>query len=129
MSDIDGLELVKSLAQALYDKKGANIMALDVRGISSMTDYYLIAEGNVERHVKALAGAVEEKLKEHGEKPAYTEGLKTCDWVVIDCWNVMVHLFVPHLRQKYQLERLWTEAKLVELDLDLSSAGVEVDVV
>jgi ribosome-associated protein len=130
MTDVSGIELVKDLAQALDDKKGANIMALDVRGISSMTDYFLIAEGNVERHVKALAGAVQERMKEHGDQPAYVEGLEIGDWVVIDCWSVVVHLFVPQLRQKYQLERLWTEAKLIDLDLDTSVAGVrEVDVV
>ena len=126
MSDIDSLELLKDLAQALYDKKGANILALDVRGISTMTDYFLIAEGNVERHVKALADAVLVTLKKHGEQPAFVEGEQTSDWIVIDCWGVVVHVFVPQLRQRYQLERLWTDAKLVDLGLEVS-VGAERD--
>ena len=130
MSDVNSLELLKDLAQALYDKKGANILALDVRGISTMTDYFLIAEGNVERHVKALADAVQKTLKKHGERPAFVEGVQTSEWIVIDCWGVVVHLFVPRLRQRYQLERLWTDAKLVDLGLDESVGAVrDLDVV
>lgn len=109
--------VVRKIAQRIYDKKGFNILALDVRGVSSMTDFFLIAEGTVDRHVKALSGAVLDALDEVGEKPFRIEGSQNADWIVIDCWRVMVHLFGPGLRDRYQLERLWKEGKVVDLEL------------
>ncbi len=122
---LSSLELLRKLAQVVYDKKGFNIIALDVRGLSSMTDYFLIAEGHVERHVIAMAKAIEDELSESGEKGVLIEGLESGDWVVIDGWEVVVHLFVPSLRQHYQLERVWQQAKLVELGLDTSEEAGE----
>lgn len=113
-------QLVSHIANTINDKKGRNIIALDVKGISSMTDYIVVAEGNVDRHVIAISRAIEESLREKGEKPVYQEGLRNGDWVVLDYIHVMVHLFMPGLREKYQLERLWTDAKLIDLDLDTS---------
>ncbi len=108
-------------AQIIVDKKGFNILALDVRGLSSITDYILIAEGNVDRHVAAIAHAIMEGM---GEKPLYVEGLQTGDWVVIDYSEIMIHLFMPGLREKYQLERLYPDSKIVELDIDYSNEKV-----
>ena len=113
-------EQVKLIAQTISDKKGRNIMALDVRGHSSMTDYIVVAEGNVDRHVIAISKAVEDSLRETGEKPVYVEGLRNGDWVVLDFIQVMVHLFMPGLREKYQIERLWSDATLIDLQLSYS---------
>lgn len=111
-------QLVSKIAQAIYDKKGMHIIALDVTGVSSITDYILIAEGNVDRHVVAIAKNIEKELFEAGfGHPSYIEGLQNGDWVVLDYIHVMVHLFVPGLREKYQLERLWSQGKLMELHL------------
>lgn len=120
---IKGSELdhLNKIAQAIYDKKGFNILALDVRGISSITDYVIIAEGNVGRHVSAIANAVEKELKEIGETPVYVEGLQDGDWVVLDYGFIMVHIFMPGLRDKYQLEQLWKEAKIIDLSIDVAS--------
>lgn len=116
------MQLLNQLAQAIYDKKAANIVALDVRGLSSMTDYLLVAEGSVDRHVKALSEEVLKTLDQLNIKPSHVEGTQESDWIVIDCWDVVVHLFVPQLRGRYQIERLWQEAKVVNLELDLSRA-------
>lgn len=113
MSEVE--DRLRKIAQAIVDKKGFNVIALDVRGISTMTDYFLIAEGNVERHIKALADVVQDELKDEDVR---AEGLESPDWVVLDCWEIVVHLFTPEMRQKYQIERIWEEAKLVDLDLD-----------
>lgn len=113
-------KLLTLIAQTIHDKKGKNIIALDVKGVSSLTDYIIVAEGNVDRHVIAISKAVEEALEKVGEKPEYVEGLRNGDWVVLDYVQVMVHLFMPGLREKYQLERMWTEAKLIELNLETS---------
>lgn len=114
------IALLNKIAQIIYDKKGFNIIALDVQGISSITDYLLIADGNIDRHVIAIAKSIMEELKEQGEEPVHVEGLQTGDWIVLDYVEVMIHLFMPGLRDKYQLERLWPESKIVELDIDYS---------
>ncbi len=114
---IDSITFLHKIAQVISDKKGFNLLALDVRGLSSITDYLLIAEGNVDKHVTAIARAI---LEEFGERPVHIEGLQTGDWIVIDYSEVMIHLFMPNLREKYQLERLWPESSLVELDVDYS---------
>jgi len=109
------LEYLDLIAQAIYDKKGLNILALDLRGISSITDYVVIAEGTVDRHVIALARAVMDTLSAEGLKPMHTEGLMVGDWVVLDYSFVIVHLFLPALRDTYHLEELWKEAEIVDL--------------
>ncbi|HLB53037.1 MAG TPA: ribosome silencing factor [Chlamydiales bacterium] len=117
MKPISFLQLV---SQIVYEKKGFNTLALDVHGLSSITDYFFIAEGNVDRHVIALAKAVIEKLEEEGEKPLHVEGLQVGDWIVLDYGEVMIHLFGPGLREKYSLERLWKESQIVDLEIDES---------
>ncbi len=96
--------VLKKVAQAIVDKKGFNL-----------TDYFLVAEGNVERHVQGLARVVEELLKEEGMAPACVEGFAEGHWIVIDCWEVMIHLFTPPYRKKYALERVWERGKLMDL--------------
>lgn len=111
------LHQLNLIAQTLFDKKGFNILALDVRGISTMTDYFLIAEGEVDKHVMTLGKTVIEKLKEEGYHPFHTEGLTEGDWLVLDYMEVVVHLFLPAMREKYRLEELWQEAKIVDLEI------------
>ncbi len=110
------LELVKTVAQAIYEKKGLNIIVLDVSGLSSITDYLIIAEGHVDRHVSALGHHVMEVLKDLGEKPIHAEGMLEGSWVAIDYLDYIVHLFGPGLREYYSIERIWPHAKIVELD-------------
>lgn len=113
------MKLLNRIAQALYDKKGFNILALDVRGISTLTDFVIIAEGNIDRHVKALALTVIDSVHQDEENPLFVEGERTGDWIVIDYGMAMIHLFIPELREKYALEGLWKEAKIVDLDIKL----------
>ena len=119
--DKDPEALVSLIAQAIYDKKGINIIALDVRGISTITDFIIIAEGNVDRHVIAIANHIQKELFTAKEgHPCYSEGLQNGDWVVLDYIHAMVHLFVPGLREKYQLERLWSQGKVMELNIKMA---------
>lgn len=121
---ITSLELLHILGQVLHDKKAANILALDVRQISNMTDFLLIAEGSVDRHVQALAQAVSEELLRLGFPIHSIEGMEEGEWVVLDGWDVMIHLFVPDFRQKYQLERLWDRAEIIDLKIDWQGVRV-----
>lgn len=112
------LNSIQQIAQAIYDKKGSNIIAIDVQGISSITDFIIIADGNVNRHVIALAGEIQDLMRGAGEKkPVHIEGQQNGDWIVLDYFQVVIHLFLPEMRQKYQLERLWPEGKVIDLEL------------
>jgi ribosome-associated protein len=119
----DPLVVLNKIAQTIYDKKGMNILALDLRKFSTITDYVLIAEGNVDRHVIAIAKAVMDELKKIQEQPFHVEGLQAGDWVVLDYLEIMIHLFMPGLREKYHLEELWKEGEIIDLTINLNSYG------
>jgi ribosome-associated protein len=121
MNRTDPLFYLNAIAQTIFDKKGSNILALDVRGISTLTDYVIIAEGNIDKHVIAIANAIIQHLQQLGQPPMYVEGIKTGDWTVIDYLHIMVHLFMPGLRDKYQLEQLWREGHIIDLQIDVTS--------
>ncbi len=126
MKTPDPLFYMNAIAQSIFDKKGFNILALDVHEISNLTDYVIIAEGNVEKHVTAIADAVVDQLELLGQKPIYIEGRKAGDWIVIDYLHIMVHLFMPGLRDKYQLEQLWKEGHIIDLQIDVNSTSENV---
>jgi ribosome-associated protein len=104
-------------AQTIFDKKGFNILGLDIHELSNMTDYVIIAEGNIDRHVRALGLEIQIQLKQIGEMPLFAEGLQTGDWVVLDYGNFVVHLLTSDMREKYELEELWQEARIVDLGI------------
>ncbi len=114
------MSILDRVAQVLYDKKSFNILGLNVKGVSTLTETLIIAEGNVPRHVIALARDVEAELEKYGEKPIHIEGLSTGDWVVLDYGNFIVHLFVPEVRERYSLEQLWHEAAVIDLKIDVN---------
>ncbi len=116
-------ELLSKVAQTIYEKKGFNILAIDVKGISSLTDYFLIAEGNVNKHVKAIANDIVSSLKKEGEQPAHVEGLDSSEWIVVDYVNIIIHLFTPEFREKYRIEELWSEGSIVDLNLELETGA------
>ncbi len=118
----DLMLVLNQIAQIVFDKKGINIMALDVQGVSTLTDYFIIGEGNVDKHVIALAKSVIETLKKEGESPIHVEGLNEGDWVVIDYMELVIHLFKPGIREKYRLEELWHEGKVIDLEFTLPQA-------
>lgn len=111
--------LLERIASALYGKKAKNLLAIDVRKITQMMDYVVIAEGNVDRHLEALATEIKHVLEQRGEKPLYIEGSGSSGWVVIDCFEVIVHLFLPRVRDIYRVEQIYKAGSIVDLeDLD-----------
>ncbi len=116
-------KILNTIAQAIYDKKGFNILVLDIRGISSMTDYIVIAEGNVNRHVNALSHTIKDTLIEEKIHPFHSEGEKESDWVVLDFGDVIVHLFIPEMREKYNLEELWKKSKIIDVKINLGNVS------
>ena len=113
----ESLLLLDVIGQAIFDKKGSNIITIDVRGISTMTDFYVIAEGNVERHVKAIHNSVCDAMAKIGRRPLFIEGVRESDWVVIDFGDVVIHLLIPEMRERYALENLWKEGKIVDVEI------------
>ena len=93
---------------ALDDDKAEDVVAIDLTGKSSVTDVMVIASGRSNRHVGAMADHLVRKLKDSGHGKVSIEGLKTCDWVLIDAGDVIVHLFRPEVRSFYDLEKMWS---------------------
>ena len=109
----DGMDVPASLARAIEvatDRKGRDMLLLDLRGISNATDYFLLVTGTSDTHVKAVADNVIEALREENVRPMHVEGLRTGRWVLVDYVDFVVHVFHPAARDFYQLERLWGDA-------------------
>lgn len=103
-----GPEAVRDVAlKALEDLKAFDIVTLDVRDLTTVTDFMIIASGSSDRQVKALAHKVVEEAKAHGMTSLGMEGERTGEWVLIDLYDVVVHVMQPRVRDFYQLERLW----------------------
>lgn len=92
------------------DRKGVDMLAMDLRGISNATDFFLIVSGTSDMHVRAIAEHIIEELKKSDVRPSHVEGLRSGRWVLIDYIDFVVHVFHPAARDFYQLERLWGDA-------------------
>jgi ribosome-associated protein len=108
-----------SAVKAAADKKATAMVALDLRKAQAFTDHFFICTGQNARQVKAIADAIEEALAGHDLKPAHVEGYAQADWILLDYFSFVVHVFSPELRRFYDLERLWGNAERV----DLAEAG------
>lgn len=116
IQDKSGLERVKICAQTALDSKAEDLVILDVRGISSFTDYFLIMSGRSTRHVQGLAEALEGVMRSKRISVAKAEGIQDGMWVLLDFDDVVVHIFYHEMRSFYDLEGLWHDAPKVELD-------------
>jgi ribosome-associated protein len=97
------------IVDALEDRKGRDVVTLDVAAISDVTDYMIVASGTSNRHVKALVDQVVEAATEAGVKPLGVEGRETHEWVLVDVGDALVHVMQAEARRFYDLERLWAE--------------------
>jgi ribosome-associated protein len=107
------LALPAELARAVEyaaDRKARDVLLLDLRDVSSATDYFLIASGTSDLHVRAISQHILEELKKQGIRPSHVEGLRGGRWVLLDYIDFVVHVFHPAAREFYQLERLWGDA-------------------
>jgi ribosome-associated protein len=112
-TDLDSAEFARELIDAVADKKGSDIILLDVRSVSLLADYFIIGSGDTERQLKAISGDVLDRGAELGQKPLRVEGSPESGWMVLDFANVIVHIFLPAQRDYYQLEELWSDAPMV----------------
>lgn len=106
------------VVEAILDKKGEDVVVLDVREVASFADTFVIASGTSDRHVKSLVDSVEQALRARGERPLGIEGYRDARWVLVDCDDVIVHVFLRDVREHFDLERLWSDAPTLELGGD-----------
>ena len=99
--------------EAARDKKALDIVVLDLQGLASFTDYFLICTGGSHRQIETIADEIEEKLKEAKRRPSHVEGYPRGDWILMDYVDFVVHIFTPASRSYYDLERLWGDAKRI----------------
>lgn len=105
---------VNKVADLALSKKAENVISLDLRGLTSTCDFFVICDGTSDVHVRAVADAVVEGMKEAGEKAWHVEGYEARKWILVDYVNVVVHVFDKETRDYYQLERLWGDAPVEE---------------
>jgi ribosome-associated protein len=109
------LASARQAAQVLVDSKANDVVVLDLREVTDMADYFIVASGTSDTHVRSTAHHVIEALKKEGTTVHSVEGLETGRWVLLDYVDFVVHVFHPTLRSFYQLERLWGDAPAVSV--------------
>lgn len=114
--DKSGQEIARACAQVALDTKAEDVVILDVRGVSSFTDYFVIMSGRSTRHVQGLAETIEGALRSKRVKTAKAEGLQEGMWVLLDFDDVVVHIFYHDQRSFYDLEGLWHDAARIRLE-------------
>jgi len=123
MSALDRLAKLALIVEAVHERKGVDLVGLDVREISSFADTFIIATGTSDRHVRSIADSIEAALKVHADSPMGIEGYDEGRWVLVDCGDTIVHVFQPEIRDHYDLERLWSDAPTLELEAPKLSVG------
>jgi ribosome-associated protein len=109
---------VGSVVRAALDKKATDVVVLDLRKTPAFTDFFVLCSGQNPRQVKAIADAVEETMKAAKVRPAHVEGYDRAEWVLMDYFTFIVHVFSPQTREFYSLERLWGDAERVDVSHD-----------
>ena len=106
---------VAKAVKAALDKKALDVVVLDLRNTPAFTDFFVLCSGLNPRQVKAIADAVEETLRAAKVRPAHIEGYDRAEWVLMDFFTFIVHVFTPQTRAFYSLERLWGDAERIEV--------------
>jgi ribosome-associated protein len=110
------LALAQRAAQTALDNKALDVVLLDLRDVTDMTDFFIIASGTSDTHVRSIGEHVLAEMKREGSPAHHVEGLEKGRWVLLDFVDFVVHIFHPTLRSFYQLERLWGDAERIPLE-------------
>jgi ribosome-associated protein len=117
-------KLSQKLAQLSWEKKGNNILILDVKGLTDVTDYFVLVTAESDPHVKAISDYLQDKLEKEKLKAWHKEGYQNLQWVLLDYIDVVVHIFREHTRQFYELEKLWGDARIIRVEEDAKNRMV-----
>ena len=107
------LEIARRIVELAEDKKAADIVLLDLSGLTTLADYFVIASGGSDRQLEAIADGIVSGMRDEKVKPFGREGTAASHWVLVDFGSVIVHVFTPPERDYYQLEKAWSEAKTI----------------
>ncbi|NVM00894.1 MAG: ribosome silencing factor [Candidatus Helarchaeota archaeon] len=107
--------LAKKIANLSLSKKAEDVIILDVRELTTITDFFVICSGNSDKQVKAIVDVIIEELEKFGVKPWHKEGYQYLNWVLLDYIDVVVHIFQKDTREYYSLERLWGDAEIISV--------------
>lgn len=113
--NVTSLNFANTIAEHIKNKKGFEIKILDLRKLSTIADFFVICSADSERQVKAIADEIEEKLSEQRIKCSNREGYETMNWVLLDYFDVIVHIFKTEARNYYNLEKFWGDAPVIEV--------------
>lgn len=116
-------QLANRIAQLALEKKAENIIIQDLRGLTTMTDFFVLCSIQVEPQAKAVISHVKNQLREEGIKPWHTEGGSDNTWILMDFVDVVLHVFQREARDFYSLERLWSDAKTITIKENDETAG------
>jgi len=108
--------LVQKIVSLIRNKKGFDIKVLDLKDLTAIADYFIICSGSATMQVKAIADEVDKKLREQGIKCYHREGYDTLNWVLLDYFDVVVHIFRGESREYYNLEKIWGDALITEIE-------------
>ncbi len=117
LDELSSKELALLLSQTAYDKKAEDLIVIDVRGLSSFTDYFVVMSGRSTRHVQGLADAIGAHMRKKRISQSSAEGYNDGQWILLDYNDVVVHIFYHESRSFYDIEGLWHDAPRLELDL------------
>ena len=121
MEAIDTAYLCGGLAE---EKKAKDVQILELVGLTDIADYFLVMSGTTDRHVRTISEHIEKEMKERGVRPFSVEGTREGRWVILDYRNVVVHIFVDPLRELYDIESLWLEAKRLRMKREITGSEV-----
>lgn len=111
---VEPLDKAKWIAQGMEKRRALDVMILDMRELTSITEYFVICHGRSQVHLDAIAETVQEALEEHGIKADHREGGRKASWIVLDYGSAVAHVFTEQTRDFYDLERLWEDAPVIE---------------
>jgi len=110
--------LIKKIINLIQDKKGYDIKIIDLKGISSLTDYFIICSSDSDPQTRAITNHIKKDLSREKIKPFQIEGLDYMDWILMDYFDIVVHIFKKETREFYDIERLWGDAKIETIKND-----------
>ena len=113
---MDSKLLVDAVVELIQSKKGFDIYLLNLKKLSAMSDYFIICSADANIQVKAIADEVDKKLRKEGIKCYHKEGYNSLNWVLLDYFDVVVHIFKKESREFYNLEKLWGDAEITKID-------------
>ena len=113
--ELEPKERALRIAEAAEDRRAEDVMILDMRGLTTICDYFVICNGRSRLHVNAIAEEVEDQMSKLGMEPRHVEGIPDSSWVILDYMDVVLHVFEPDARKFYNLEGLWGDAARVEV--------------